>query len=268
MPRSSYGSGTIFKRGANWYVAYWVNGRQVQKSSRSVNIQDAKRLRDQILGRKARGEIVNRHVERITCGELLNDFIKRAEANSKPSSVKLWKLVIEANVRPFFENIRASALTTETLKDYRRKRVNQGRSETICNRELSILRIALNLGRKCTPPKVNTVPYFPMVREENARQGFLTDDQYAKLRDVLPDYLKPLFVTAYFTGVRLGELLAWQWDQVDWAQGFVTLHAGETKSGHARAVPILSGDMHDWLKWAQEWSNGCPQGVQSDRRAD
>jgi len=32
-----------------------------------------------------------------------------------------------------------------------------------------------------------------MVREENARQGFLTDEQYGKLRDALPDHLKPLF---------------------------------------------------------------------------
>ena len=54
----------------------------------------------------------------------------------------------------------------------------------------------------------NALPYFPMVREDNARQGFLTDEQYAKLRDTLPDDLKPLFVTVYFTGVRLGELLA------------------------------------------------------------
>jgi hypothetical protein len=66
-------------------------GRQVQKSSRSVNIQDARRLRDQILGRKACGEMVNRHVERITFGEPLDDFIQRAKANSKPSSTKIWK---------------------------------------------------------------------------------------------------------------------------------------------------------------------------------
>lgn len=102
---------------------------------------------------------------------------------------------------------------------------------------------ALNLGRKCTPPKVSAIPHFPMVREENARQGFLTDQQYAKLRDALPDYLKPLFVVAYFTGVRLGELLAWTWHNVDFAQGFVTLDTEDTKSGYTRAVPIITGDM-------------------------
>ncbi len=210
MPRSSYGSGTLFKRGEIWYLSYWINGRQVQKSSRSTDIHVAKRLRDQILGKKARGEIINAAADRITCGELLDDLLEHAKTNVKESTAKIWTWCIEANIRPYFGNIRVARLTTETLRDYRRQRVGEGRSETTCNRELSILRIALNLGRKCTPPKVNALPYFPMVRENNARQGFLTDEQYAKLRDALPDDLKPLFVTAYFTGVRLGELLAWQ----------------------------------------------------------
>lgn len=116
---------------------------------------------------------------------------------------------------------------------------------------------ALNLGRKCTPPKVSAIPHFPMVREENARQGFLTDQQYAKLRDALPDYLKPLFVVAYFTGVRLGELLAWTWHNVDFAQGFVTLDTEDTKSGYTRAVPIITGDMRTWLEWLLDNANGC-----------
>jgi integrase len=106
-----------------------------------------------------------------------------------------------------------------------------------------MLRTALNLGRKCTPAKVVTIPYFPMVAETQARQGFLTDEQYKKLRDALPEYLKPLFVAAYFTGVRLGELLAIRWEQVDLEQGFITHSAADTKTGHSRAVPILDGDM-------------------------
>ena len=120
------------------------------------------------------------------------------------------------------------------MRVYRRKGLAEGRFETTCKRELSIPRIALNLLRKCTPPKVSALPYFPMVKEQNARQGFLTDDQYTKLRDALPDHLKALFVTAYFTGVQLGELLAWEWSQVK--QGFITLNADDTKTGHSRAV--------------------------------
>jgi integrase len=102
-----------------------------------------------------------------------------------------------------------------------------------------------------------TIPYFPMVKEENARQGFLTDEQYITLRDALPEELKPLFVTAYFTGVRLGELLAWEWEQVDFEQGFITLRGEVTKNGHSRAVPILEGDMKRWLEWAHTNADEC-----------
>src|ERR1700688_3689408 len=90
MPRSSYGSGTIFQRGEVWYVAYWVNGRQVQRSSRSTNIQDAKRLRDQILGKKSRGEMANAAADKITCGELLDDLLEHAKANIKAATAKIW----------------------------------------------------------------------------------------------------------------------------------------------------------------------------------
>lgn len=259
MARSAYGSGTLFKRGNIWYVSFWANGRQVQKSSGSTKRQNAVRLRDQLLGKKARGEMGNPNVQKITCGELLDDLLDYAKCNIRPSTERIWRLVVEANIRPFFGHRKAGSLTTDLLKDYRRLRRNQGRSEATCNRELSILRRALNLGRKCTPPKVTTLPYFPMVAEANVRQGFLTDEQYERLRDSLPDELKPLFVTSYFTGVRLGELLAWTWDQVDWEQGFITLNADETKAGYSRAIPIIEGDMRTWLLWSKANADGCPR---------
>jgi integrase len=176
--------------------------------------------------------------------------------NVKASTERIWKLVVAASLRPFFGHRKAATLSTAVLKEYRHKRLAEGRSEATCNRELSMLRTALNLGRKCTPPKVLVVPYFPMVAETHVRQGFLTDEQFELLRDALPDYLRPLFVTGYFTGVRLGELLAIRWSHVDWEQGFITLSSADTKTGHTRAVPILDGDMRFWLEWAHENADG------------
>jgi hypothetical protein len=176
---TSYGSGTIFQRGGIWYVAYWVDGCQIQKSSKSTKRNDAVKLRDRIIGKKTRGELGNALAEKITCGQLLDEVLEHVEANAKPGTSKIWKLVIG--------NRRVTSLTTDILKDYRNKRKAAGRSEATSNRELSILRTALNLGRKCTPPKVIVIPYFPMVKETNVRQGFLSDDEYAKLRDALPD---------------------------------------------------------------------------------
>lgn len=259
MATNSYGAGSIYQRGGIWYVSVWVDGRQIQKSSGSQQRQDAVRLRDQLLGRRGRGDLSREVTQKATCGELLDDLIEHLRAKNKRTTEKVWKWVIEANLRPFFGNRKAATVSTALLKDYRRKRVAEGRSESTCNRELSVLRTAFHLGRKCTPPKVTTVPYFPMATESNVRQGFLSDEQYEKLRDALPDYLKPLFITAYFTGVRLGELLAIEWYQVDWEQGFITLNAERTKNGYTRAVPILEGDMQTWLEWSRDHADGCPR---------
>lgn len=241
MRRSSYGTGSLFKRGDIWYVAYWLNGKQVQRSSGSADLQAAKRLRDQILGKKARGEINELITDQVTCGELLDDVLEHVKANGKASTHKVWTWCIAANLRPHFGRMKAGKVTSQVLREYRRKRLQEGKSDATSNRELSILRTAMHLGRKQTPPKLTIIPYFPIVRETNVRQGFLTDEQYIKLRDALPDGLKPLFVTAYFTGVRVGELRAWKWEQVDIEQGFVTLWASGTKNGFSRAVPILNG---------------------------
>jgi len=251
MPTSKYGTGTLRKRGDIWHVVYWVDGKQRQVSSKSSDIREARKLRDRLLGQKARGELTSSEADKVTCGELLDDLLEYADANIKPSTAKIWRLVIEANIRPFFGNVRAARLTTEKLKQYRTTRKEAKRSDSTANRELSILRTAFHLGRKCTPPKVNQVPHFPMVTEANVRQGFLTDEQYANLRDALPDYLKPLFVVAYFTGIRRGELLSIRWSQVDLEKRVIMLRPGETKSGDARAVPILDGDMREQLELAK-----------------
>ena len=132
-------------------------------------------------------------------------MLRHVEENGKPSTAKIWELVIDANLRPFFGKLKAAGISTDKLREYRDVRKAEKRSDATCNRELSILRTAFNLGRKCTPPKVDRLPYFPLVSEAgNARQGFRTDEQYTKLRDALPDDIKPLFITAYFTGVSPG----------------------------------------------------------------
>ena len=139
MAKSSYGAGTLFKRGEVWYVSLWVDGRQVQKSSGSSRRQDAVRLRDQLLGKKARGEISDLAAAKVTCGELLDDLLEYAEANIKPTTAHVWKLCIDANVRPSFGHLKAVLLTTAKLQEYRRKRTEGGRSHSTANRELSIL---------------------------------------------------------------------------------------------------------------------------------
>ncbi len=255
MATKHNGAGTIYLRGDIWWVKIRVNGRPVYESSKSTQRADAIKLRDKLLGKKHRGEITGGAPDKVLIGELLDDVIK---SDIKESTRYVWGKVVEKNLRPYFGKMRAARLSTADMEQYRKKRLAEGKTDATANRELSIVRTAFHNARKRTPPKVNTVPYFPMVTETTVRQGFLSNGQYAALRDALPPELRSLFVCGYFSGCRKNELTVLHWDQVDFDDGLVTLEKNAPKNGDARSFPILEGDMHnllkaDWLAHRKYW---------------
>jgi integrase len=61
--------------------------------------------------------------------------------------------------------------------------------------------------------------YFPMLKEDNVRKGFLTPTQFTKLRNTMPEHLRPLVTFLYFTGCRVGAALAITWSQIEYEKG-------------------------------------------------
>jgi integrase len=261
--RSRSGTGTIYQRGDIWWVKIHIDGRPVYESSKSTKYDDAKRLLAKLQGRKARGEITGGAPEKLLIGELLDDVLK---FDIEDSTRYVWEKVVEKNLQPFFGKTRAARLTTDLMDEYRKKRTGEGRSDATVNRELSILRTAFHNARKRTPPKINNVPYFPMVKETNVRKGFVSDEQYTALRDALPKELRPLFVCDYITGIRRKELLAITWDQVDFEQGVIHLPGDITKfpatlpkTGKAGMSPSSRGT------WSVSSANPSESGTSTGR---
>ena len=71
------------------------------------------------------------------------------------------------------------------------------------NRELAALKRMLNLGAVQTPPRVDRLPFIPMLKENNTRKGFFEHGDYLALRDTLPEHLKGFVTFAYKTGWRV-----------------------------------------------------------------
>ena len=59
------------------------------------------------------------------------------------------------------------------------------------------------------------------LKENNVRDGVLSSEEYSNLLTHCLPYLKPIMKLAYFTGMRLGEILGLTWGQVDLKEGFI-----------------------------------------------
>ena len=84
------------------------------------------------------------------------------------------------------------------------------------------------------------------------RQGFFTEDEYKVLRGVLPDHVRVPLIIAYWTGMRTGEVLRLQWDQLDLERGLLRLDPGTTKNNQGRLVPLVKEVIEALWQWKQE----------------
>lgn len=171
-------------------------------------------------------------------GTLLDDLLQDYRINGKDH--KWAEQVVRLHLRPFFGASPVGRVTTSMIRDFVAKSQEAGAANATTNRSLALLKRAFNLGRKATPPKVQRMPYIPMLKENNVRKGFFEDADYRALLRTLPGHLKPVLTMAYWTGCRRGEILTLEWRQVDLRNGVIRLDPGATKNDEPRVVPLVS----------------------------
>ena len=226
--------GMIYKRGRVYWIKYYRNGKPYRESTKSTKEADAKRLLKKREGEISSGKLPGIHFDKVRFDELAADFLADYRINQR-KSLDRAELCVE-HLRKMFEGMRIPSIDTSKINAYIEKRLVEGAANATINRELSALKRMLNLGARQTPPKVNRVPYIPMLKESNTRKGFFEHWEFVALRDALPDYLKGYVTFAYKVGWRKEEISSLTWSQVDRKNWIVCLHPGDAKNDEARTV--------------------------------
>lgn len=84
----------------------------------------------------------------------------------------------------------------------------------------------------------NPAKKIPIPTPRNERNRVLTEDEWNRLYREATEHIKPILLTAYHLGMRLGEILNLTWEQVNLQRGFIELRSYETKNKEARQVPM------------------------------
>jgi integrase len=139
----------------------------------------------------------------------------------------------------FFPGRKAIDIRATPIAAFKKARMLSGVGNASINRSLSLLRRMFSIAVRQEQYPKDRVPFIEMLEEPQPRVGFLKPDEFVRLREVLPENLRPVLALGYYCGMRLGEISRLKWSAVNLERGEITLQGGETKNGRPRAVPLM-----------------------------
>jgi integrase len=164
----------------------------------------------------------------------------------RPSTIRAYEQIIRVHLHPCFGDTDLRDICVETVERFRARQL-KGRSAKTVNNQLSLLSTIFAKAVQWGYCETNPVRGSMLKVPETEMMFWESRDQEAFLREVCEGYpgWAPFFVTALFTGMRLGELLALSWRDVSFDRDQILVRRSfshgaltGTKSGKGRALPM------------------------------
>ncbi len=129
------------------------------------------------------------------------------------------------------------------LENYQQMRKDEGLADATIDQEVGAAKTMIIKGFDNDMVGGDTLRVFKSVKKllklnGNARDRVLSRTEFEDLREHAPRHLKPMLATAYFTGMREGEILNLTWDRVDLKARVIRLQAEDTKDKEPMDIPI------------------------------
>lgn len=257
-------SGHVFRvdraRGPVWYAKYRLpDGRQVQKKigpawaarGRPPEGYFTKRAAEawlgEVLDQARRGTLADMRSSHATFADAAEEWLRfiAQDRERKPSTIRDYRSALNAHLLPAFGERELESITVEEIEAWRQTLTD------LSNRTKNKLLIQLH-GIFRRAQRMYGLDGNPLARVEKHPQRSSGDievlapeEVWALVRAASSELDGVIYLTAAFTGLRMGELLALRWRDVDfsgsvirvrssWAGGQLTT----PKSGKVRSVPM------------------------------
>jgi integrase len=201
---------------------------------------------DDVLAQARAGTLPGMVRTGVTFADACDEYLRYVEfdLDCKPSTVVDYRSIIRAHLLPAFGALRLEDLSTDRIESWKT-------TLTVCNRSKSKILTVLN-GVLKRARRVHKLRYNPMAdiekprfRETTTIEVFSPEEVWALVRAAESEQDAAIFLTAAFTGLRRGELIALRWRDIDFTASRVRVcgsFAGgrltSPKSGHVRSIPM------------------------------
>lgn len=211
MHRSN-GEGSVYPKGDGYEAALMVNGRR--RTARAKTAQEARARLHELLKKRDQHSFV--HDERMTVKAYLEYWLTVAETTVRPRTFKRYGEYVHVHAVPEIGHLRLTQLKPIHLQQLYAARLKGGASASTVQHLHAVLHRALamaerweyvtrNVARQVSPPRVPRYKIRP-----------LTADQVRRLfAAAAGSRFEAAVVLAATTGLRLGEIFALRWPDID-----------------------------------------------------
>ena len=165
-----------------------------------------------------------------TVAEAAQEWLERAEAGVirtrsgdayKPAAIRAYRHALDCRILPHFAQKRLSDLSTITLQDFVDALLADGRSPSTIRNALLPLRAIYRRAHQRGEVPVNPTLNLALPAVRSSRDRVARADEAAGLLAALPAAERGLWATALYAGLRMGELQALDWADIDFDQNVI-----------------------------------------------
>ena len=219
-------------------MGFTYQGRQIRKSTGTPNRKLAKKILVRIQARLQEDRFFERVEEqKRAVGELLSRYLHECSIKKVAQSQVRDRQIVHHLLNFFGTTTLLTDITPSLVTAYKAKRRRQGAAPATINKEMGLLRNAFNVAIKewewC---RDNPVQRVRMETVNNQMERWLTAKEEASLLAASPAWLQDIITFALHTGMRRGEILNLQWQDIDF--GRETLVVMKSKNKQRRTIPL------------------------------
>jgi len=224
-------------------LTYEVNGKRTTVSAKTTNLQEAYKFMGSFSQRDGFPQILPHEQKQQIKNIMLSKFNEEYSlyvSNSKSKSYLRSISLSFSQLKLFCGDININRIDTRTLDKFiTTVYVRAPKAASLYYRTLKASfskavvwnYLSENPFKKIKAPK--PIKTFPV---------FISSIEFQNIIANSPQqYLKDLFITAFYTGMRLGEILNMKWNWIDFQQNIIKVQCSEsftTKSKKERIIPI------------------------------
>lgn len=174
----------------------------------------------------------NQNKMKISLAQVMEEWLANRKDSVKESTFAHYTSLVRKHILPELGEICLSALTSEKIDAFLKKKLCSGRLDGrggLSPKTVADIRSILLLGleyayRQHYPCSVHTQLFYPKTRQPSVK--VMTRTEQAKLEKVLFEHPEPLelgILVALYGGLRIGEVCALQWGDINFDSGTIQI---------------------------------------------